>query len=234
MKLLYREASTLIFLLLGWEFLEDTNLYCSHLCNLLYCIAVFHTRCSLRVDWIIAPTQHFFLPTIHISYPTLLDWYFLMLVPSPTASVFLPPPTQIKTNLWISVQSPLPSRNLHWPHALWTTVEFQATHHPSWCLMCLCLICQVPLSPFESTSWIPFVSFTIINRMFCKQSMHKEYQNACLTITLWDPESWERSYVSFNLDFLLSLWSHQQHPDSILPGSVHTFQGDKGITFRGI
>ena len=73
MKLLYREASTLIFLLLGWEFLEDRDLY-SHLCNLLYCIAVSHTRCSLCAEWIIAPTHIFFSPPfISPTLPSLTD-----------------------------------------------------------------------------------------------------------------------------------------------------------------
>lgn len=74
----------------------------------------------------------------------------------------------------------------------------------------------------------------IHNYKLCKQSVHKEYQNAfnCMVITLWDAQFQERSYMSLNLDFLLIFWSHQQHPDSEF--SVHTFQGGKGTPFWGM
>lgn len=114
-------------------------------------------------------------------------------------------------------------------------MEFQSTHHSSWRLMHLSLIHKGLLFPFESTSWIPMESTSWIhNYKLCKQSVHKEYQNAfnCMVITLWDAQFQERSYMSLNLDFLLIFWSHQQHPDSEF--SVHTFQGGKGTPFWGI
>lgn len=84
--------------------------------------------------------------------------------------------------------------------------------------------------------WIHIMdSLCLIHKYkLCKQSVHKEYQNAfnCMVITLWDAQFQERSYMSLNLDFLLIFWSHQQHPDSEF--SVHTFQGGKGTPFWGI
>lgn len=146
-----------------------TALSCGPSCA---CIVVSYNGCPLQCGMVIC-SETFFSHLSHIS-PTTLYRQCYSIHSYHLQPLFLLPPTQIKTNLQSSFRLiPFPEMFTD-PMSLNDHGISVTTHHLSWCLMHLSLICKrsftLPLNPFMDSLHL------ILNYKLCKQSVHKEYQ----------------------------------------------------------